>query len=330
MILPILNPWPNTCLTSQNNISNFAISVGSTICHSGPYLFNNSAKSQTHNDSGSPDLAPILCSTTATSRTKGFTAEHLSRVWRIDIPTAKRTIENTTQLCQRTENPTLSRNYSTNDCMLRYHQHFSMDTSLLQQRLRNRLEATPACSSSSLTLDLSMPYLCDPGQMFLMPSRPSLRPSEPPMPSFAMPHRNKCPEKFAPYATRCMGTTLRILKKDTPWANCAKLYIGLLKESVRKDLKISNSPLAFWDYCAEQHVHRLPPSRHDPYRNYKTQPCTTISPAHMGISPLWDNLSGMNGFTTARGAHPFPYLVRYSVAPSAQREGRGTKWHNGS
>ena len=151
MILPILNPWPNTCLTSQNNISNFAISVGSTICHSGPYLFNNSAKSQTHNDSGSPDLAPILCSTTATSRTKGFTAEHLSRVWRIDIPTAKRTIENTTQLCQRTENPTLSRNYSTNDCMLRYHQHFSMDTSLLQQRLRNRLEATPACSSLSAT-----------------------------------------------------------------------------------------------------------------------------------------------------------------------------------
>ena len=93
-------------LTSQNNISNFAISVGSTTCHPGPYLFNDLAESQPNIDSRPSDLAPTLCSTTATSRTKGFTAEHLSRVWRIDVPTAKRTIENTTQLCRRTENPT--------------------------------------------------------------------------------------------------------------------------------------------------------------------------------------------------------------------------------
>ena len=49
-----------------------------------------------------------------------------------------------------------------------------------------------------------------------------------------------------------IGTTLRVLEEGTPWVNKAKLYIGLIKEAVRKYMKDSNCPLAFWDYCAEQ------------------------------------------------------------------------------
>jgi hypothetical protein len=48
------------------------------------------------------------------------------------------------------------------------------------------------------------------------------------------------------------GTTLRVLEEGTPWANKAELYIGLIKEAVRKDMKDSNCPLAFWDYCVER------------------------------------------------------------------------------
>ena len=48
-----------------------------------------------------------------------------------------------------------------------------------------------------------------------------------------------------------IGTTLRVLEEGTPWENKAELYIGLIKEAVRKDMKDSNCPLAFWDYCAE-------------------------------------------------------------------------------
>ena len=48
-----------------------------------------------------------------------------------------------------------------------------------------------------------------------------------------------------------IGTTLRVLEEGTPWSNKAKLYIGLIKEAVRKNMKDSNSPLAFWDYCVE-------------------------------------------------------------------------------
>ena len=48
-----------------------------------------------------------------------------------------------------------------------------------------------------------------------------------------------------------IGTTLNFLEENTPWANKAELYIGIIKEAVRKDLKQFNCPLALWDYCIE-------------------------------------------------------------------------------
>jgi hypothetical protein len=49
-----------------------------------------------------------------------------------------------------------------------------------------------------------------------------------------------------------IGSTLRALEEGTPWANKAELYIGLLKEAVRKDMKDQYSPMVFWDYCIER------------------------------------------------------------------------------
>jgi hypothetical protein len=40
--------------------------------------------------------------------------------------------------------------------------------------------------------------------------------------------------------------------RGTPWSNKAELYIGLIKEAVRKDMKDSDCPLSFWDYCVER------------------------------------------------------------------------------
>ena len=42
------------------------------------------------------------------------------------------------------------------------------------------------------------------------------------------------------------------MEENTPWSNRAELYIGLIKESVQKDMKQADSPLAFWDYCVEK------------------------------------------------------------------------------
>ena len=49
-----------------------------------------------------------------------------------------------------------------------------------------------------------------------------------------------------------IGTTLRALEEGTPWSNKAELYIGLLKEGVRKDMREANCPLVLWDYCIER------------------------------------------------------------------------------
>ena len=51
-----------------------------------------------------------------------------------------------------------------------------------------------------------------------------------------------------------IGTTLQALEEGTPWSNKAELYIKLKKEAVRKDMKESNCPLCFWDYCLEHRV----------------------------------------------------------------------------
>ena len=62
---------------------------------------------------------------------KGVSAEHLSKVWSIDLDTAKKTIDLTTQLCKHGESDHLRRQYSTNDRMLRYKRintHFFTDT----------------------------------------------------------------------------------------------------------------------------------------------------------------------------------------------------------
>ena len=51
-----------------------------------------------------------------------------------------------------------------------------------------------------------------------------------------------------------IGTTLRALEEGTPWTNKAELYIKLMKEAIRKDMRESHSPLPFWDYCLERRV----------------------------------------------------------------------------
>ena len=48
-----------------------------------------------------------------------------------------------------------------------------------------------------------------------------------------------------------VGTTMKYLERKIQWANRAELYIGILKESVIKDLRISNALMVLWDYAIE-------------------------------------------------------------------------------
>ena len=80
---------------------------------------------------GDIDFDDIMASATHAKRSQGVDAEHLSKVWRITVQEAQRTLGITTQDKVHTDNPKLARNYGSNDRMLRYNrikEFFYMDT----------------------------------------------------------------------------------------------------------------------------------------------------------------------------------------------------------
>jgi hypothetical protein len=66
------------------------------------------------------DLDEFMASAAHAKPPSHTAAEHLSKVWRIDLKMARKTLGITSQNCARIDNLALSRNYSTNDRMLRY------------------------------------------------------------------------------------------------------------------------------------------------------------------------------------------------------------------
>ena len=191
----------------------------------------------------------------ATARpSRGVSPQHLSRVWRIDVETAEKTLNVTSQRSQRTNDPSLSRNYGTTDRMLRYrrlNRYFYMDTFF----------ATSKGGKSSRGHTCCQLFVTDRGFVYVVPmcrKHDVLAAVKQFAKDIGAPDAIICdaaPEQKSADLKRFLntiGTTLRVLEEGTPWSNRAELYIGLLKESTRKDMKASNAPLAFWDYCVER------------------------------------------------------------------------------
>ena len=193
-------------------------------------------------------------SSTFGKKKHGIDAEHLSKIWRIDLETAKRTLDVTTQSRQHVPNPKLAKNYTTNDRMLRYKrikEKFFMDTFFATKKAGKSTRGHTCCQL----------FVTDKGFLYVVPMKSK---SE-----VILALKQFSKEIGAPDAIIAdsaneqksqdikrflgeIGTTLRILEEGTPWANRAELYIGLLKEAVRKDMKESDCPLVLWDYCVER------------------------------------------------------------------------------
>ena len=80
---------------------------------------------------GDYDPDDIFVSAAHSGRHQGVKAEHLAKVWMIDIKQAKDTLDITTQRSVRTSDSKLLRNYRTHDRILRYKridEYFYMDT----------------------------------------------------------------------------------------------------------------------------------------------------------------------------------------------------------
>ena len=139
----------------------------------------------------------------------------------------------TTQTSVRTEDPTLSRNYGTNDCMLQYkhiQDYFFMDTFF----------ATKKGGRSSRGHTCCQLFVMDKEFLYIVPMQRKLEVLQAikqfakeigvptsiiaDMSSEQMSHdvRKFCND---------IGTSLRALEEGTPWSNKAELYIGLLKEA---------------------------------------------------------------------------------------------------
>jgi hypothetical protein len=173
------------------------------------------------------DMEDVIDSAMA-SATARFAAEvspeHLSKIWLISHEEAQRTLENTSHLLQRTTNPELSRNYGTNDRMLRYRRiknYFYMDTFF----------ATKKGGKSSRGHSCCQLFVTDKGFLYVVPMtrkgkfllamKQFAKEIGAPDAFVADMSGEQMPKEVKAFCNE-IGSTLRALEEGTPWANKAE------------------------------------------------------------------------------------------------------------
>ena len=168
--IPVMMMTPH--LNMRNEHGQFAMNIGATSILDQSYLDDDDSQDSsddddTSQDNSDDDFDPIeldndtnevLLDNFMASTTQ---AKHLSKIWRISHEDAQRTIDVTTQMSTQTDDPTLSRNYSTNDRMLRYKRikdllFFPWIPSLQPRKVANHHEAILVVNLLSLIKDSYM------------------------------------------------------------------------------------------------------------------------------------------------------------------------------
>jgi hypothetical protein len=235
----------------------FGANIGSTDAWTDSVLFPEIKEELSGIEISSLDFDECFLSEVAgtfASKSKGVDPDHLAKVWRIDHATAKRTIEVTTQLRKQPALDSLTRNYPTNDRMLRYKRIddlFFMDTFFATKKAKKSSRGN-TCMQLFVT-DKSFVYVVPMKSKADVPAALKLFAKEIGAPAAIICDAagEQTSQKVKTFLQQ-IGTSLQVLEKGTQWANRAELYIGLLKSAVRKDMKESAAPLPFWDYCAER------------------------------------------------------------------------------
>ena len=125
-----------------------------------------------------------------------------------------------------------------------------------------------------------------------------------------------------------IGTTLRALEEGTPWSNKAELYIGLIKEAVRKDMRESNSPLCLWDYCVERRARINNLTAKNAFKLHGSTP-HTVTTGDEGDIPTCVSMDGMNGVTSGITLQHSPTTRKFWEEYLALPEELVMKWLNG-
>ena len=130
-------------LKLRNEHGQFAMDIGATSIFDQIYLDDDDSQDTSDDDDTSMDdpmdnseddfdpmeldddtnevlLDNLMASTAQAGKSRQVDPKHLSKIWRISHDDAQRTIDVTTQISIRKDDPVLSRNYSTNNRILRY------------------------------------------------------------------------------------------------------------------------------------------------------------------------------------------------------------------
>ena len=199
------------------------------------------------------DMSEVSSSKAVNFRT--ISKEELAKIWRIDEDLAEKAIQQNTHLNRRSASNDLSKQFSTNDRMLRYRRiqsQFFTDTFFVTKQ-----------GKSIRGYTCGQVFVSDKGYLaiYLMKSKSEFydalhlfcKEVGVPITLVVDPSGEQTSNKVRKFCHQ-VGLTLRILEESTQWANRAELYIGLLKEAIRRDMRESDSPLVLWDYCAERRV----------------------------------------------------------------------------
>ena len=125
-----------------------------------------------------------------------------------------------------------------------------------------------------------------------------------------------------------IGTTLRAFEEEEPWSNKAELYIGLIKEAVRKDMHESNSTLHFWDYCVERRARINDLTAQDAFRLHGTTPQTITTGDEGDISNLCQ-YARYEWCYVREQAPAFPNNKKFWEESLAKQEEQAMKWPSG-
>ena len=160
----------------------------------------------------------------------------MTKVWRIDNATAKRTINVTTQLSRQDVNTSLSQNFGTNGRMIRYRRIVSLFYTycLFVTKKQGQWKAISTFGFTCMQL-----YVSDKGYVFVVPMHSASEfPNDlqffakevgVPIYLIADPHPSQKSKDMCQFCHK-IGTTLRLLEELTQLANRSELYIGLFKE----------------------------------------------------------------------------------------------------
>lgn len=243
--------------------------------------------STAHDDAALCDTMQASISTVrSASAGPQLTPQVLATNWGIDVRTAARTVQATTQRGIRTVlHPTLSRRFRTNDRQLRYRRLpidcftdtlFSNTTSRRNNKCA-QIFATPDgwCRAFPMAkksqahegLSLLLQREGAPNTMIMDGAKEQV------MGMF----RRKCREA---------GIRVKQTEPYTPWSNAAESAIRELKKGVGRQMVRSKAPKRLWDDCLEREAYVRSLTAHDIYRLDGQVPETLVSGETADISPF--------------------------------------------